>query len=124
MTGLRTSSVNRLRKDRRGSAAVEMALVTPMLLALVCGAADLGNYFLSEHAVLNGVRDGARYASRMYATNCVAVTNDTGTVATATKYIVRTNSVDGTGGPRLNGWTDNATVTVSVACNTTTGLPS
>ncbi|HEX7693109.1 MAG TPA: TadE/TadG family type IV pilus assembly protein [Sphingomonas sp.] len=119
MTGRLTFPVNRLRTDRRGSAAVEMALVTPMLLALVCGAADLGNYFLSQHAVLNGVRDGARYASRMYATNCTAVTNDTGTVATATKYLVRTNSVDGTGGPRLNGWSDNATVTVSVACNTT-----
>jgi Flp pilus assembly protein TadG len=109
----------RIRQDRRGSAAVEMAIVTPMLLALVFGATDLGNYFLSEHAVLNGVRDGARYASRRYPPNCAAVTNDTGTIATATKYLVRTNSVDGTGPVRLNGWTDNATITVSVACNTT-----
>jgi len=103
---------------RRGSAAVEMAMVTPILLALVCGAADLGNYFLSEHIVLTGVRDGARYAARRYAQNCTAVTNDTGTIATATKYLVRTNSIDGTGALRLNAWTDNATVTVSVACNT------
>jgi len=120
MTGPGASSLTRFRRDRRGSAAVEMALVTPMLLVLVCGAADLGNYFLSEHALLNGVRDGARYASRLYPTNCVAVTNDTGTVATATKYLVRTNSVDGTGSPRLAGWTDNSTITISVACNTST----
>lgn len=109
----------RIRHDRRGSAAIEMALVTPMLLVLMFGATDLGNYFLSEHAVLAGVRDGARYASRRYPTNCAAVTNDTSAVATATKYLVRTNSVDGSGPPRLNGWTDNATITVSVTCNTT-----
>jgi Flp pilus assembly protein TadG len=96
-----------------------MAIVTPMLLVLLFGTVGLANYFLSEHIVLNGVRDGARFASRKYGNNCTAVTNDTGTIATATKYIVRTNSVDGTGALRLNGWTDNATVTVSVACNTT-----
>lgn len=118
MNDPRASTARRAFDCRRGSAAVEMALVTPMLLALVFGAADLGNYFLSEHAVLNGVRDGARYASRRYATNCVAVTNDTGTIATAAKYLVRTNTIDGTGSVRLNGWTDNATVTVSVTCNT------
>lgn len=120
MSRARASIVRRTLACRRGSAAVEMAFVTPMLLVLVCGAADLGNYFLSEHIVLTGVRDGARYASRRYAPNCVAVTNDTGTIATATKYVVRTNSIDGTGALRLNGWTDNATVTVSVACNTNT----
>jgi len=120
MNPARASIARRALACRRGSAAVEMAIVTPMILALVCGAADLGNYFLSEHAVLNGVRDGARYASRLYPTNCAAVTNDTGTIGTATKYLVRTNSVDGTGTVRLNGWTDNTTVTVSVACNTST----
>ena len=119
MTHPRASSLARIRRDRRGSAAVEMALVTPMLLVLVCGAADLGNYFLSEHALLNGVRDGARYASRLYPTNCVAVTDDkTSPVAIATKNLVRTNSVDGTGSPRLAGWTNNDTVIVSVTCNT------
>jgi Flp pilus assembly protein TadG len=119
MSFLRASTARRALACRRGSAAVEMAIVTPMLLVLLFGTVDLANYFLSEHIVLNGVRDGARFASRKYGNNCTAVTNDTGTIATATKYIVRTNSVDGTGALRLNGWTDNATVTVSVACNTT-----
>ncbi len=106
---------------RRGSAAVEMALVTPFFLVLAFGSVDLGNYFLSEHAVLKGVRDGARYASRRYPVNCAAVTNDTTSAAAiATKYLVRTNTIDGTGSVRLNGWTDNATIVVSVACNTDT----
>lgn len=118
MTRPRASTARRALSCSRGSAAVEMAIVTPMLLILVCGAADLGNYFLSEHAVANGVRDGARYASRSYPVGCSAVTDDTGPVATATKYLVRTNSVDGTGAARLVGWTDNGTIKVSVACNT------
>ena len=106
---------------RRGSAAVEMALVTPIFLALAFGSVDLGNYFLSEHAVLKAVRDGARYASRRYPVNCAAVTNDTtSSTATATRNLVRTNTIDGTGTVRLNGWTDNNTVVVSVACNTST----
>ena len=120
MSGWRFSIASRALACRRGSAAVEMALVTPFFLVLACGAVDLGNYFLSEHAVIKGVRDGARYASRRYGVNCTAVSNDTGTVATATKYLVRTNTIDGTGNVRLNGWTDNATIVVSVACNTDT----
>jgi Flp pilus assembly protein TadG len=120
MTRRHTSVAVRALACRRGSAAIEMALVTPIFLALACGSVDLGNYFLSEHAVVKAVRDGARYASRRYAVNCAAVTNDTGTIATATKNLVRTNTVDGTGNVRLNGWTDNATVAVSVACNTDT----
>lgn len=121
MTRRRLSIASRALACRRGSAAVEMALVTPIFLVLACGAVDLGNYFLSEHAVLKGVRDGARYASRRYPVNCAAVTNDTtSATAIATRNLVRTNTVDGTGTVRLNGWTDNNTVVVSVACNTDT----
>jgi Flp pilus assembly protein TadG len=120
MTRRRASIARRALACRRGSAAVEMAIIAPMLLILMFGAADLGNYFLSEHAVVNGVRDGARYASRSYPVGCAAVTDDSGTVATATKNLTRTNSVDGTGAARLVGWTDNGTITVSVACDTST----
>ncbi|WP_066819458.1 TadE/TadG family type IV pilus assembly protein [Sphingomonas mali] len=114
----RFSIASRALACRRGSAAVEMALVTPMFLILGFGSVDLGNYFLSEHAVLKGVRDGARYASRRYPVNCVAVTTDTSAIAVATQNLVRTNTIDGTGAPRLNGWSSNTTIVVSVACNT------
>jgi Flp pilus assembly protein TadG len=113
------STAYRVLACRRGSAAVEMALVTPMFLVLAFGSVDLGNYFLSEHAVLKGVRDGARYASRRYPVNCAAVTNDTSAIAVATQSLVRTNTLDGTGAARLIGWTSNSTIVVSVACNTT-----
>src|SRR3546814_3109530 len=53
-----------LARDRSGAAAAEMALVSPMLIILMFGSFELGNYFLDEHVVLKAVRDGARYAAR------------------------------------------------------------
>lgn len=80
------------------SAAAEMAMVLPFLLALMFGSAELGNYFLDEHGLVKQVRDGARFASRL-----PAEANYTcpGTVAsdaqTQTENVVRTGTVDGTG---------------------------
>jgi len=50
--------------DRAGTAGAEMALVTPLLMIIMFGAFDLGNYFYSQHVVVKAVRDGARYAAR------------------------------------------------------------
>src|SRR3546814_13564998 len=59
-----------LARDRSGAAAAEMALVSPMLIILMFGSFELGNYFLDEHVVLKAVRDGARYAARQ---NCTTM---------------------------------------------------
>ena len=54
----------RLARCKSGAAAAEMALALPLLLILICGCAELGNYFLDEHRLIKAVRDGARYAAR------------------------------------------------------------
>jgi Flp pilus assembly protein TadG len=62
--------------DCRGTAAVEMALVLPLLLALTYGLVELGNYFMNEHSLVKAVRDGARFAARQNFTNypdCITV---------------------------------------------------
>lgn len=48
----------------RGSAAVEQMLVMPLLILLAFGSIEASHYFYSEHQVIKGVRDAARYASR------------------------------------------------------------
>jgi len=53
-----------LLRDCRAAAAAEMAFVAPLLLILMFGATELGNYFLNEHKLAKAVRDGARYAAR------------------------------------------------------------
>ena len=103
-----------------GSAAVEMALTLPILLALLCGSVELGNYFMSEHVLVKAVRDGARYAARQdlnYFTGCSG--GPGGTVEGDTKTIVRTGLVSG-GTNRFANITD-AMITVSVSCSTTAG---
>lgn len=54
----------RLIRARRGSAAVELALVFPILLAIVLGSVEMGNFFYNQHTLTKAVRDGARYAAR------------------------------------------------------------
>lgn len=49
-------------KDRRGVAAVEFALVAPVLLGLLGSAADFGLVFAGKSKLANGVAQGIQYA--------------------------------------------------------------
>ena len=104
-------------RDQSGAAAAEMVLVTPMLLILMFGAMELGNYFLDQHVVVKSVRDAARYAARQpfpdY-TGCSV----SGDVVTRTQNLTRTGQVTAGGTARLHYWTNPASVSVSVACDT------
>ena len=89
MTNLKT-----LLGDWTGAAAAEMALVAPLLIAILLGSVETGNYFLSEHAVAKQVRDGARFASRLpLATNftCPSTVINASPIINVTK----TGSIDG-----------------------------
>ena len=54
-----------LLRGESGTAAAELALCLPMVMALMFGSFEAGNYMLTEHKVIKGVRDGARYAARL-----------------------------------------------------------
>jgi Flp pilus assembly protein TadG len=110
-------------KCDRGAAAVEMALVTPLLMIIMFGSFEMGNYFLQNHVVAKAVRDGARYAARRpfdEFASCVPSTD----VARETRNITRTGTVDDGGTPRIANWTDvdpvtgSNTITVTVSCDT------
>ena len=110
----------RLFKDQSGSSAAEMALVTPLLIVMMFGAFELGNYFLSEHVVVKAVRDGARYAGRLSFSNysCTTVSSGNspgGTVEADTRNVVRTGQLSG-GSARLIGWTDPESIEVTYDC--------
>ena len=49
------------RRDQRGAAAVEFALVAPVLFSLVFGIIGFGFVFAQELSLGNGARQGARY---------------------------------------------------------------
>jgi len=56
--------VLRLGRGQEGSAAVEFALILPILMLLSVGALDLGHMYYVDHLITNASREGARYAAK------------------------------------------------------------
>lgn len=54
---------NRRRSARYGAAALELALVLPLLITLVLAAVDLGRFAYSYIAITNAARTAAGFAS-------------------------------------------------------------
>jgi Flp pilus assembly protein TadG len=50
------------RSPRRGAAAVEMAVVTPLLFMLILGILEFGRMLMVQEVLVNGAREGARRA--------------------------------------------------------------
>lgn len=106
----------RLAADDGAAAAAEMALVTPLLLVLMFGSFELGNYFLSEHVVQKGVRDAARYASRLPISDYPSCT-PTSDAELRIQRVARTGAPDGTA-LRLRGWSADTMTSVTLTCDT------
>jgi Flp pilus assembly protein TadG len=117
------SSRRRL-QQRRGTAAVELAVVAPLVVALLVGLVEVGRLVQVNQILSNAAREGARKASTgvnsyadvqttvaNYLTNA-GITNQTG--LTVTVYdVTQSNS-----GPQFNpstaAWLDQLKVTVTL----------
>lgn len=117
--------LRKLFRDRNASAAAEMAMVTPFLLALIFGSMELGNFFLQQHAVTKSVRDGARYASRLTLSetySCPSAVFDDANYEQHIKNVTKTGTVDGSGDGRFSPifWgrdcTGGTALAVSIRC--------
>lgn len=107
-------------RDARGAAAAEMALVLPLLLTIMMGSAELGNYFMNEHSLVKAVRDGARYAARQSFTNYSACSGSPGgTVVADTQNVVMRGYLSG--GTIITPNIKVANVSVTTSCATTAG---
>lgn len=111
----------KLLSNRCGVAAVEFALVTPLLLIIMCGSIEVGNYFRSEHILIKSVRDGARYAARQRFANfngCNGTAaNVPTTVSDNTKLMVSKGSLNSSDDYLLPKWTDGSTTfNVTMTC--------
>ena len=111
------------RRDRSGAAAVEMALVTPLLLVILFGSVEVGNYFYNEHLLTKAVRDGARFAARQNFSyyesggNCASPSD--ATLIANVKTLIMTGLLSG-GANRLPTW-NTSTITISASCQPSTG---
>ena len=103
--------------NTHASAAVEMAMVLPIMLALLFGAFELGNYFLTEHVVVKAVRDGARFAARHRIDTDYVGCTPSNDVIEATRNVTRTGQVDSDGTPRFASWNDGDSIDVTATCD-------
>jgi|SoimicMinimDraft_9_1059737.scaffolds.fasta_scaffold28414_2 Flp pilus assembly protein TadG len=91
MTTRGTSVVSRIRRrirPERGAAAVEFAIVVPLLFMLVFGIIDFGFSFHSWNAIENAAREGARVGATDGNTTVNGkVTDITNRVLGATNYL-------------------------------------
>ena len=62
-TWAETAEGSGLGRDEKGAAAVEFALVLPLLLVLLLGIIDFGLYFYNDLQLTHVARDAARYLS-------------------------------------------------------------
>lgn len=108
--------IRRLASEERGTAAAETAMVTPLLLILMFGALETGNFFLDEHVVVKAVRDGARYAARQKfgSMPCDGTAADEEAIKNQVRF--GTPAVADGDQPLLRYWTSNDTITVTIQC--------
>lgn len=84
----------------RGQSAVELALVTPILVVLLLVAADFGRVFYTSIAVNNAARAGAQYGSE----SIVTAADSAGITAAA----------------RTDGWSSLSVTATQCTCETST----
>ena len=87
----------------RGLAAVEFAIILPVVLLIMLATAELGRAFYQDNTLAKAVRDGARYLADQ------AIDGTTGVIAldttkqSQTKNLVIYGNTAGTGAPLLPG---------------------
>src|SRR5215831_12137913 len=52
------------RRDERGSALIEAAILTPLLIALLAGVFEFSWFFYQQHLVAIGLHDAVSYLAR------------------------------------------------------------
>ena len=110
------------RRNRRGAAAVEFAVVAPVFFLLVFGMIEFGRMVMVQQVITNGSREGARIA--------VLDGTDTGEVTTAVDTYLSNAAVTGAtvtvspDPPNSAGYGEPVTVTVSIPFDQVSWLPS
>jgi Flp pilus assembly protein TadG len=56
-------------RGQEGAAAVEFAIILPLLTLLTMGGLDLGHMYYIDHLITNASREGARYAAKYTGTS-------------------------------------------------------
>lgn len=110
----RSAILGRFARETKATAAAEFALLVPMLVILLFGGAEAGHFVWTQHKLVEAVRDGARYASRLSVESvCDEAFDDTDII-----LLTRTGQLASTAAkPVVPGWNNAAQVDVKIDCN-------
>lgn len=90
-------------RHQRGTAVIEAVIVTPVLLLLVLGTAEVTNAFVDHNTLTKAVRSGARYAASTAVAGTTGVVFLTPDVISEVRNLVVYGSANGAGEPVLRG---------------------
>jgi Flp pilus assembly protein TadG len=107
------------RRDE-GSALIEGALIVPVLMTLVFGVYEFSWYFYNQQLMTAGLRDAARYISRM--ADPSDATCGQATYWPLAKNLATTSTTSGSGAARVSGWTSGNVTISCVVAPTSTGV--
>jgi Flp pilus assembly protein TadG len=82
-------------RDAGGAAAMEVGLAFPFIVMFASGLFEYGALFYNYELIQTGVRDAARYLSRV---------QNPASSETAARNLAMRGTVDATGSPRVNWW--------------------
>jgi Flp pilus assembly protein TadG len=85
----------RFRRDREGTAAMEAGLAFPFMTLLAAGLFEFGGLFYNFELIQTGVRDAARYLSRVA---------EPAAAETTARNLALRGTVDGSGALRVKWW--------------------
>jgi Flp pilus assembly protein TadG len=133
----RTNRLRRFWRDREGIAAVELALILPLIALLLAVSLDMGRILFDYHAASKSVRDAVRFLTRVDGSatgldiNCGAGTVNAGSVdALRAMRLAMYGQMDGSSAPGarplVKTWTNDASlatanVTITIDCYDNTG---
>jgi len=117
-------------RDAEGSVLIEATILTPMLLAVVLGVFEFSWIYFRQQSIEIGVRDAARYMSRIPITSSATPpdtnpcdqtdTNGTGaSFKTNAGNIALYGKTTSGGTQRVTGWTGPVTITCQTTDNST-----
>lgn len=101
---------NRLLRCQSGAPAVEFALAAPLFLLVFVGIIEVSSMLEQNIALEKGLRAAAEYAGR----SALNGSNELDSAeVTAVKNVAMYGNAAGTGTPRVLGWTDPASITIT-----------
>lgn len=107
------SHLRRFGRDTAGAALIEFTVLAPLLIGLMCGVAEFGQALRQYHVMEKGVRDAARYLSRVPANPpCTGLTDPNWATYVSQARNLAIYGVTTSGTPLFRGWSNTATVLV------------